>query len=116
METITDVLRLVVGTAIISVLTYIIKYIRSKTHSSNLDVEIKSQEQMFEWALKVVKTIEEEYRDSDLEKKVKSQRKFDQALSRLNDIVMLNGIDPRSYNTPGIITYSVYVIHTKGGD
>lgn len=73
----------------------------------------KFQGEVFDWAYKIVCTIEEEYRKSNLDKKVKSQRKFDQAISRLNDVLMINGTDPKLWNINGIITYSVYVMHEK---
>lgn len=72
------------------------------------------QGDVFGWSYKIVCTIEEEYRNSDLEKKVKSRKKFDQAVSRLNDVLMINGTDPKLWNINGIVTYAVHIMHNGG--
>lgn len=92
----------------------LIRYLEAKSRNYEIDTRIKGQNEIFDWALKIVSTVEEEYRKSDLEKKLKSQRKFDQAISRLNDVMMINGIDPKYYNASGIITYSIYLLRTNG--
>lgn len=73
----------------------------------------KFQDDVFGWAYKIVCTIEEEYRNSDLEKKAKSRKKFDQAVSRFNDVLMINGTDPKLWNYNGIVTYSVHILHNN---
>lgn len=91
----------------------LIRFMEARAQDVEADRRQKRQEEVFEWAFKIVCTIEEEYRNSDLEKKVKSQRKFDQGISRFNDVIMVNGIDPKLYNAGGIITYAVYILHQK---
>lgn len=84
-------------------------YIETKTKR-------KLQNDVFGWGYKIVCTVEEEYRNSDLDKKTKSRKKFDQAVSRLNDVLMINGIDPKLWNINGIITYAVHTLHNKKGE
>lgn len=91
----------------------LIKFLALKAMYIDAKTRRDSQDNIFDWAYKIVCTIEEEYRNSDIEKKVKSQRKFDQAISRLNDVLMINGVDPKFYNTNGIVTYSIFLLHKE---
>lgn len=91
----------------------LIKFLALRSIETDAETRRNFQGDVFGWAYKIVCTIEEEYRDSDLEKKVKSKRKFDQAVSRFNDVLMINGTDPKFWNIPGILTYAIYIMHEK---
>lgn len=113
MKIVIIILGTILGALAVWLITHLVRYLWARSQFTDQLIRAREQNEIFNWGAKVVQTIEEEYRNSDLEKKVKSRRKFDQALSRLNDIIMLNGIDPRQYNTEGVITYSVHKLHKE---
>lgn len=116
MENVLKVVGSILGTVLTLGSIHLIRYLQAKSEKTILEMRDKEQKQVFEWGDKIVTTLEEEYRKSDLDGKIKSQRKFDQGVSRLNDVLMLNGLDPKYYNTAGVITHAVGKTREKGGD
>ena len=107
MEIILKVLASIAITTATALITKGFKFLSKKIEQIDWEEARKGQEDVFDWALKIVQAIEEEFRKSKEPKERISRLKHDQAVSRLNDVLMINKINPKLYNTEGIILYAV---------
>lgn len=89
-------------------LTLCNQLVKTLQHRVNAELGIMVQDHVFTIAERAVMITERAYKNSTDPKKEKWQKKQHNAMTIIVDVLLQNGLDPKSYNIPGLIDCAMF--------